>query len=136
MRAACQVDMPLQEMPQLLGIGASDASLDEYRLTIDVRRQLRFGIVDKCEAVGHAGSEVASSWPQDHNCAPGHVLATVVSCTLDDGHRAAVAHRESFSRLPGQEEIATGCSIEDRVPCDHLRRRELRRMQRSHCDRA
>ena len=55
------------------------------------------------QATSHAGANIAPSGANAHHGSAGHVLTTVVTCALHDGHGHGVAHGKAlaYSTLGG-----------------------------------
>ena len=90
--------------------------LDEF----EIEDVVRFAAQDVAEASGHAGTEIQAHRAENRREAAGHVLATVLTHSFNHGHRTAIANRESFTRLTGDEQLAGGGSIEDGVAGKHI----------------
>ena len=51
----------------------------------------------------HSGAKVQASWAENCGDSTGHIFATVLANTFDDGDCAAVANREALADLAGDE---------------------------------
>src|SRR5436190_11632247 len=70
-------------------------------------------------ASGHAGAEVEADVSEDDDRSARHVLARVITNTLDNRRRAGVAHGEAFPGPSGAEELTAGRAVEDGVAEQH-----------------
>ncbi len=65
---------------------------------IPVKHIIGFSAQNISKTAGHAGTKVQAERPEDDGHAAGHVFATVLADTFDNGKRTAVADSET---LPG-----------------------------------
>jgi hypothetical protein len=67
---------------------------------------------DERDAARHASAKIVAGLAEDDHRPAGHVLAPVISDTLDDRGRAAVAHSEALACAAGDEHSAASGAIE------------------------
>src|SRR5271163_600023 len=127
-----RIDVRLDGVVQVLDvIGVKGLEFDH--LTVEVGRQFAVGVVDVGHTTGHAGREVTAGAAEDDHLAAGHVLASVITDTLDHGVRPRVSDRESFADYAAQEYLPAGGAEQDDVAADdvllgnEVRRRIVRR---------
>jgi len=94
---------------------SSSESISTKGYEIAVKHIVGFGTQDIRQPAGHAGTEIQAKRSEDDGHAAGHVLATVLADTLDDGKRTAVPDSEAFSGTASNKELARGSAIEHRV---------------------
>src|ERR1700686_1649597 len=63
-------------------------------------------VQNKNFSAAHPGSEILSRSAEDHHNATGHVLASMIAHSFDDGHRPRVPHRETSARPPVEISLA------------------------------
>src|SRR5712692_578235 len=106
--------MTLDQLAQALGgRGVEFLGDDQLPVEPDVKHPRR--VVHERFAAGHARAEVPSERAENDNGPVRHVFTSVAADALDDGGRARVADGEALARRAGQEELAAGRAVEDRV---------------------
>src|SRR6478672_3999317 len=79
-------------------------------------------VEDKDFTATHPGSEVLSSLAKDHHHSACHVLASMISDALDDGHRTGIAHRKPFAGHAIEISLTAGGPIQNDVPNNNILR--------------
>src|SRR5215510_1028926 len=81
----------------------------------------------------HAGSKIPPRCPDNDDPTPSHILAAVVSHTLDYGANTAIAYAEAFASHAANVRLATGSAVEGHIANDDVflrsKSRTLRRIQ-------
>ena len=88
------------------GLVVGTERLDVNHLVVDPITHRALRIEEEGHAARHAGTEVPTRRAEDDRPTAGHVLATVIPDSLDDGGRAGVADAEALPNLPSDVELA------------------------------
>ena len=91
-----------------------------YAAHVECRQVSAVGVVEVGAAARHPGAEVRSDRPQDDDDTARHVLAAVLTETLDDRLRPGVADREAHPGATDEVQPAGGRAVQARVPSDRL----------------
>src|SRR5689334_11081418 len=102
---------------------------------VTVPREIADFVEDVSDAPRHAGGEIATGRPQDHDPAAGHVFAAVIAYRFDYRMHAAVADAEALPRHATDVGLAAGRPIQGNVTDnDILLRHKCRSRRRENDD--
>ncbi len=105
---------------------------ERHHLHVDLGREGMRSVEDVRDSTAHTSSEVATSTTQDDDATTSHVLATVITGTLDDDIRIRVTNGETLGGDTTYERLSGGGTVEADVADDDvlfgLERRLLRRV--------
>mmetsp|Transcript_43010 Transcript_43010/g.103696 ORF Transcript_43010/g.103696 Transcript_43010/m.103696 type:complete len:308 (-) Transcript_43010:3745-4668(-) len=113
--------MGVQHATQLLGLQRQHiwheliAPCQLHHLLVAVLLELTLRIEDPRDTPAHACSKIGAGLTQDHHTSTCHVLASVVTNSLDDHPGAGVSDGETLGGDPAEEGQAAGCSVHAHV---------------------
>ena len=91
---------------QFLAAGAFFHQVDFHHVHVAVIVEIMPFVPHVGHAATHACRKVSSGFTQHDHAAPGHVFATMVSRSFDDGDGPGIAHGESFPHFPVDIQLA------------------------------
>ena len=94
--------------------------LQRYLRHVAARLEAAFLVEHVGDAAGHARCEVATGHPEHDDRPAGHVLATMITDTLDDGGSARVADGKALAGDTSEKGFAFGCTVENGIADDDV----------------
>lgn len=87
---------------------------------LQVKNIFHLATKDVSKSAGHSRTKIQSDAAKNGDNSSGHVLTAVLAESFDDGDRAAIAHRESFTRLASDIKLAGSRPIQNRISNEYI----------------